>query len=71
MTTVHSHSTFAAVDGGGQIVLPFNLDPRISDNLINEQIKVNVQYLAMGDDRAPWNGYYVTLNGAKIAVENY
>ena len=68
---MHSHSMFATVDGGGQIVLPINLKPRMSDDLINERIKVNVQFLPMGAEGAPWAGYYATFNDAKLAVENY
>lgn len=66
-----SLSTFALRDGGGRLLLPFNLEPQYSHSIDDPTIRMNVQFLPMGPEGAPWAGYYGLLNGAKVAVENY
>ena len=67
-----SLSTFAQRDGGGRLLLPFNLDPRHSGKLAEDAMKVNVQFLliaVIGAENALWTGYYASLKGIKVAIE--
>ena len=65
-----SQSTFASSDGGGRITLPFWLMPQTADDMPPE-LTVRVIFYQFGENDAPWTGYYVIYNGARILVENY
>ena len=64
-----SLSTFAQRDGGGRLLLPFNLDPRHSGKLAEDGMKVNVQFLLIGAENPLWTGYYASLKGIEVAIE--
>ena len=57
-------------DGGGRISFPFQLAPRLIDD-VTDNLKAGVYFLQMGEDGVLWTGYYTEINGAKQAVENY
>jgi hypothetical protein len=46
-------------------IVPENRDYNDAKNTLN------VQHLVSTQEGAPWDGYYATLNGAKIAVSAY
>jgi hypothetical protein len=49
---------------------PFILEPEDRDSVPATWTE-NLQFLVMGQDNAPWTGYYATFNGAKMAVSNF
>ena len=52
-----------------QLWLPFQVYPKIKDSVPATHTD-NVKHLTAGQEGAPFTGYYVMLNGAKIAVTN-
>ena len=68
MTTLISR--FQKSDRGGVVSFPFVLQPRQTNDVIDE-LKPGVYYLEQGQDGAPWKGYYAAYKEAKYAIENY
>ena len=63
-------SYYSVQDGGGVLRLPFRLTPRLTNDL-PEAMQHNLMFRQLGEDDAPWTGYYAQFRGAKVAVENY
>ena len=49
---------------------PFILEPEDRDSVPAAWTE-NLQFLVMGQDNAPWTGYYATFNRVKMAVSNF
>ena len=55
---------------GKRLYLPFQLVPRLSDDLPSQQT-VGVIHYQLGENDAPWTGYFTLYQGVKVAVEMY
>jgi hypothetical protein len=51
---------------------PFELGPQEQDLLSEAQTSSNgIYFLKLGEDGAPWGGYYANYRGTKLAVSWY
>ena len=53
--------------------LPFALNPEAEDEYIShpKEADANLRFLRMGEESAPWTGYYSTTGPVKRAVANF
>ena len=66
-TLTESHDS--SPEALSQLRLPFQVYPKTKDSVPATHTD-NVKHLTAGQEGVPFMAYYVTLNGAKIAITN-
>ena len=55
------------------LCLPFTLNPKTESEYLlhSKEVDVNLRYFKLGEEGAPWSGYYSTIGPVKHAIANF